>query len=152
MSYHGAPQLAPALGHLADCEPVPSINSGQDVLRAWIQRRHRGVSHESLIAGNTTVFETLNGLYIWDRCWSPRTICTLTLASGRKLQLPRQQTSNATLMPGSYIVLLGPAAAVGANTRTSMATLLEEHLNMPVLTSAGEAPGRKFTWASHGRC
>lgn len=121
-----------AVGQFSECTKVPR-SAPEDVF-TWIKLHHSHArsSQSQLEKGNATVFQTLNGLYIWDRCWNPRPICELVLADGSVLLLPHAPTS-AVLLPNKYVVLLGPAAAVGTNSPENLATLLEEKLGMPVV-------------------
>lgn len=144
------PLPAGAVAQFTRCEEAPHAASTE--LLKWIKRRHGVlVDHERLLSANISVFSSLNGLYIWD-CWTPRAVCALCLADGTQLQLPHPQPMS--LWPGRYVVLLGPAAAVGANVRVSAATLLERRLGMPVvnLGRGGAGPQVHFRHPSCAPC
>jgi LPS sulfotransferase NodH len=128
------------IGRFHSCEPVPQ--RGADLLQ-WVIRRHTGTMEitypgRELTSGNfDSVLPTMAGLYIYDRCWTPRTICSLRLradvrTSEVELLVPREKPPTS-LVAGKYVVLFGPAAAVGTNSLVSTATLLEEKLGMPVV-------------------
>ena len=119
------------VGTFGHCSEVPGPAGA---VFSWIKERHARArsSQDELEDGNATVFQTLNGLYIYDRCWTPRSVCELCLSDGSVLLLPHEPTERV-LMPNRYVVLLGPAAAVGANSLVNAATLLEEKLGMPVV-------------------
>ena len=111
-----------------------------EISRSGGERAISGV-HLDADANNPHLFETTLDLYVLDRCWVPRTVCSLKLESGRQLQLPAGSPTNAVLRAGGYFVVLGPAAAVGAGSLFSFSKLLEDQLGVPVVNLARGGAG-----------
>lgn len=98
---------------------------------------------------NSSIFGTTMNLYVEDRCFVPRRVCTLKvrptalLPRPVELILPRDGPEGVTLQRGRYDVVLGAALAFGvANTRSSFATLLERGSDgLPVVNLGRGAAG-----------
>ena len=62
------------------------------------------------------------GLYLRDRCWAPRAVCALTDGNGT-LFVGQRDADGRALEARRYIAVLGPAAALGAETIETEPTL-----------------------------
>jgi hypothetical protein len=124
----------------SSCSWAPQTASSRALLD-WEYSRWRGTptSLEMYIsqrsgagvdaARNADFFLGTDGLMVMDRCWAPRMVCQLQLDRGPALQVPRGTPTAASLTRGKYLVVLGPAAAVGAGSPVSFASLLEGYLS-----------------------
>ena len=109
------------------CETFTSADNG--ALERW-----RASSILSSHSKNCThrFCDLSDTLYPYDRCWNRRTICSLHLAGAlhAPLLVGQEQAppAGSELRAGQYVVILGPAAALGVASRTSFAEMLRAKL------------------------
>lgn len=127
------------IGRIGDCSAAP-LGQSVGTYLDWERSRRDGQrtdsdAHIDADPEDPHVFEKAQDLYTLDSCWVPRVVCSLTLEGGDAtppLQIARSKGS-ISLLSGKYIVILGPAAAIGAQAKVSFAATLEEYLGMPVV-------------------
>ena len=122
-----------AVAKFHTCSVSPD-RPGFDSVEQW----ERKVQSTTL---NASIFGRTQNLYITDRCFAPRRLCSLRMKAGVELLLPRDGPGQLHIFPKKYDVVIGAAQVFGVVARTSFPTLLEQRGGMPFVNFGRGAAG-----------
>lgn len=117
-----------------------ALDASDEGMRSWKRRftqQHLSGAHTRCGSSFCNLHENL---YLYDRCWNPRAICTLLLGGARNrnstfviAQRSPENPPRRELHSSDYVTVLGPAAALGVGSPLSFAELLRKQLKRPVI-------------------